>query len=91
MTTRRRISPPSYRLHKSSGQAIVVLDGRMIYLGSYDTPESHRRYRRELADWLAQGATQASPHQSAAPATQPESVQSMNEIILAFTVYAQTY
>jgi hypothetical protein len=31
---------PSYRLHKRSGQAIVTLGDRMVYLGEYDTDES---------------------------------------------------
>ena len=65
---RRRFSPcpvlskfPSYRLHKSSGQAVVTVrlsggDRRDIYLGDYNSPESHREYGRiiaELADSAA--------------------------------------
>ena len=32
---RRSNSVPSYRLHKSSGQARVLIGGRHIYLGVY--------------------------------------------------------
>jgi integrase len=35
---------PSYRLHRSSAQAVVTLHGRDIYLGLHGSPESHARY-----------------------------------------------
>ena len=53
MTTRRHSRPPRYRLHKASGKAIVTLDGKMIYLGTYDSPESRAKDKRELAAWLS--------------------------------------
>jgi len=31
---------PSYRLHSSDGRAVVTIDGRDIYLGKYNSPES---------------------------------------------------
>jgi hypothetical protein len=51
-------SLPSYRLHKSSGQAVVTLadpSGRRRdrLLGPYGSPESHAEYRRVLTDWEA--------------------------------------
>ncbi len=36
--------PPKYALHKPSGQARVRINGKDIYLGPYDTPESHEEY-----------------------------------------------
>ena len=33
--------PPTYSLHKASGQAVVHLDGHDHYLGTYGPPESH--------------------------------------------------
>ncbi len=50
----RRI--PSYRLHKSSGQAIVTLDGRDIYLGDHESDESREKYNRLIAEWIAGGS-----------------------------------
>lgn len=41
---------PSYRLHKPSGQARVIIDGEHIYLGLYGSPESHERYARLIAE-----------------------------------------
>ena len=41
---------PSYRLHKPSGQARVIIDGEHIYLGPYGSPESHEKYARLIAE-----------------------------------------
>ncbi len=37
---------PAYRLHKATGQAVVVVDGKSFYLGKYGTPESQAEYDR---------------------------------------------
>jgi hypothetical protein len=52
---------PSYRRHKPSGQAVVTLDGRDIYLGGYGTRESRTEFDRLLAEWLANGRRIPSP------------------------------
>jgi hypothetical protein len=44
---------PSYRLHKGSGQAVVVLGSRSVYLGRFGTAASQAEYRRVLTEWLA--------------------------------------
>ena len=41
---------PSYRLHKPSGQARVIIDGEHIYLGVFGSPESQEKYARLLAE-----------------------------------------
>ena len=46
---------PSYRLHRPSGRAVVTLDGRDIYLGKYDTPESRAKYDRVVREYLENG------------------------------------
>jgi len=79
---------PSYRHHKQSGQAVVTLpDGRGrrrdITLGDYDTPESRAEYVRVVAAWEAAGRTLPS-----APAGGGTSV---NEILLAYWRFAETY
>ena len=48
---------PSYRLHKASGQAVVTILGKDIYLGPHDTPESHRRYGEVIATYTSTGTT----------------------------------
>jgi hypothetical protein len=44
---------PAYRRHKSAGQAYVYLDGRQVYLGKFDSPKFHERYRRIVAEICA--------------------------------------
>jgi hypothetical protein len=63
---------PNYRLHKSSGQALVQLNGQRIYLGKYQTDESREKYRRLLAEWLL---TSEAP-----PETYGSKVASVNEL-----------
>jgi hypothetical protein len=46
---------PSYRHHKPSGQAVVTLSGRDMYLGRFDSPERRAEHDRLIAEWLANG------------------------------------
>jgi hypothetical protein len=48
-------SLPKYRKHKASGQAIVTLNGRDIYLGPHGTKASKREYDRIIGEWLQNG------------------------------------
>ena len=45
-----RQSMPSYRLHKPSGQARTIINGRHIYLGKFNSPDSRQKYARLLAE-----------------------------------------
>ena len=42
---------PSYRHHKPSGQAVVTVNGRDVYLGKYRSKESRAQYDRLIADF----------------------------------------
>lgn len=44
---------PSYRRHKPTGQAVVTLSGRDIYLGKHGSAESKKAYKRLMLEWLA--------------------------------------
>jgi hypothetical protein len=68
MSRTRKI--PSYRLHKPTGQAVVRLDGRDLYLGKHGTEASHEAYRRDIAAWLDAGRIQrdATPQADQNPA-----------------------
>jgi hypothetical protein len=46
----KRIRIPSYRLPKGSGQAVMVLNGRSVYLGVWNSSESHAKYERAVAE-----------------------------------------
>ena len=44
---------PKVRHHKASNQGYVQLEGRFVYLGRYDAPETAEAYHRLIAEWLA--------------------------------------
>lgn len=46
---------PSYRLHRSSGRAVVTIAGRDHYLGPHDSPESRKAYDALVLRWIAGG------------------------------------
>ena len=61
----RFLSPrklPAYRIHSPTGQAVVESPaqhpgwqwrrGALIYLGTYDSPKSHERYRELVREWV---------------------------------------
>jgi hypothetical protein len=49
------VRTPSYRLHKPTGQAVVTLNGRDVYLGRHGSPASKAEYDRLVSEWLASG------------------------------------
>ncbi|OAI40312.1 hypothetical protein AYO40_04895 [Planctomycetaceae bacterium SCGC AG-212-D15] len=74
----RKPCVPSYRLHKASGQAVVVLNGKSVYLGRFDSAESKQKYERTVEEWLANhrllpGPAPTPPVSATAPASAPES------------------
>ena len=40
---------PQMRLHKATGQARVIVDGKHIYLGKWGSAEAHLRYAEILS------------------------------------------
>ncbi len=74
---------PKYRHHKGSGQALVVIKDRRIYLGKYDSPESKEKYHRCITQLIAPGPT--------VEACQPDKSPTINALILGYHRYAQTY
>jgi len=78
---------PSYRFHKGSGQALVQINGRRIYLGKHGTEESHEKYRRIVGEWLS-----AQGHVSSNGREQPVGMElSINELLLAYWRFAQSH
>lgn len=43
---------PKLRHHKASDQGYVQIEGRFVYLGRYDAPETAEAYHRLIAEWL---------------------------------------
>ncbi len=77
---------PVYGLHKARGQARVILDGRHIYLGRYGSPESHDKYDRLIAEYLAAGRDL-----TRMPSLEHPCRYSVCDLILAFRDHAESY
>jgi hypothetical protein len=75
---------PKYRHHKHSGQAYVEINGRFIYLGKFDSQESHEEYKQLIAKYLAQKPTVLDD-------TPPVPVLEIEELILRYFTFAKTY
>jgi hypothetical protein len=45
----------AYRLHKSTGQAVVTLDGKDFYLGKHNADASRAEDDRLVSEWLSNG------------------------------------
>jgi hypothetical protein len=73
-----------YRLHRASGRAFVVLEGKRVYLGKFGTEESKQRYRIVLAEWKTTGRI---PDNRDAPAAGP----TINEILVPYVEHVDGY
>jgi hypothetical protein len=74
---------PKYRHHKHSGQAYVELTGRFIYLGKFDSQESHEEYKQLMAKHLAQKP-------DVLEVTPPPSLK-VEELVQRYFQFAKTY
>lgn len=72
---------PSLRLHKASGQMIVVLSGKAVYCGKPDDPAVEQRYHQAVAEWLAAGKFLAADPTTIA----------IKELVARFWHYAEDY
>ena len=84
MAKRPRI--PKYSLHKASGRARVILNGRHIFLGKYGSDESMERYNRLVAELITSPAAQAL--RTTAP---PGCAITITELCAAYLQHAQGY
>ncbi|QDT68783.1 site-specific tyrosine recombinase XerC [Planctomycetes bacterium MalM25] len=91
--------PPKYRLHKSTGQAVVSIHGKVIQLGPFGSQKSHARYQEEIANWRAARQKQEI-EEAAAPEILLHDLQarrqrdypvSIDELALAYLDFARGY
>jgi len=82
---RRRI--PSYRIHKPSGQAVVRLDGKDIYLGLHGTPKSLGAYDAAIAKWLGDAPDEPGPLETGGA----DQIRSVAAIVARYWQYALSY
>src|SRR5262249_47238343 len=85
----RKPSVPAYRLHKSSGRAVVTLPDGLgarydVHRGESGSPESREGYARATAEWEAAGGCRTA-------AAAARSGASVNEVALAFLQHAEAY
>ncbi len=83
----RSVRIPSYRLHKATNQAIVVLGGRMFYLGRYGSIESRDEYNRIITQWLAKSPGS----RLARGACSVEQDLTISELVLAYWRHVEAY
>lgn len=69
---------PGYQLHKASGQARVRIDGKDLYLGAYDSPESKALYQEICREWTLTHAG-------------PKAKLTCNELALRYLAHAERY
>jgi hypothetical protein len=74
---------PKYRHDKPKNLAVVRIDGRDHHLGRHGSPESHAEHHRLLSEHHDNGSV-------AGPGTTPNDL-TLNELLLAFVRYAETY
>ncbi len=76
---------PGSLLHKPSGQARVIIDGKHIYLGEYGSPESREKYARLMADFSKPSA------EKVVGAGKGSSDLSINEMLVKYYDFAKSY
>ncbi len=82
MKNEQRIAKtPKLRIHKATGQAYVVLNGRAIYFGNPRTCDPQVQYHKVIAEWLANGRQPQAP---------PNEI-TINELVARFWVHAKGY
>jgi integrase len=78
MGRRKNGAEPEMRFHAHSGQARVRVNGKVIYLGPWDSPEAKERYHRIVAEWHARptaGLDTPRPSTPTEPAATPAAVR----------------
>jgi len=83
MPPRKMPSPPTYRLHKASGQAVCYVNRREVYLGKYNSAESLRKYAELIAAQTAAASAPSPAPQSETPTARPR-VITLNDVLLKF-------
>ncbi|MGE3172484.1 MAG: tyrosine-type recombinase/integrase [Planctomycetota bacterium] len=53
--SRKQATVPACFEHKATGQAVVKLGGRFVYLGPWGSDVAQQRYRRVVAEWKVRG------------------------------------
>lgn len=74
---------PTLRRHRRSGHGYARLDGRQVWFGPYDDPETHQRFARTLAEWIANGRR--------LPSEQGREEMRVADIVAAYLEFAASF
>lgn len=74
---------PKYCKHRGTGQAVVTIEGRDIYLGKYGSRASRAEYDRLIGEYIAAGRS--------LPCEYVEDGLTLAELAIRFTKHAKTY
>jgi hypothetical protein len=91
MARNRKGTPPHYRLHRPTGQAVVTIDGCDYYLGRYGCPDSDSKYERLIKAWRKRQEAISSPTTGTDSALLLPEEPTVNAISLAYIRHAKTY
>lgn len=80
---------PSYKLHKQSGQARVIFNGRGFLLGPFGSADSLVKYHRLVKEWEANDRT-SPPARSPAPIAGPVVIP-VADVVSAYWKHCQAY
>ena len=94
MARGRSNGAPTYRKHHDkrggrTARAFVVLDGKRIYLGDYNSPASRRAYDRIVSDWLASGRRKVPKQTDVAESS--GDWPTIAEVVEQFLAHARSY
>lgn len=79
----------SYLLHRPSGRAYTRVDGRIVYLGPWNSAESRDKLAIVEGAWIAGGRTMAEKANPSSPTT--PAVLTISELIEAYWSHCQSY
>jgi hypothetical protein len=83
-----RCRTPKYRHYKPKHLAVVRIDGKDVYLGRYDSPESWEKYHRLVAEWLAGGRQLLPSHDQL---NGEDHCPQVSQLILAYWSFAKSH
>lgn len=86
---RKALGVPSYCLHKTSGQAVVRIGGRDVYLGPYGSEESKNEYARVLAECRVRREEQVAEASTLMATVDPS--MTLSEVLLRYQEFAKGY
>lgn len=81
---------PKYAYHKASGQAVVRINGKLVYLGPFESKESKDRYKQAVTKWADDQDRQTAAVAVVAKSA-PESSTTLVELLAEYLDHAETF